>query len=99
MKKTRPLPNWQRLPRIVRSATIIGLGSVGRQVAIQLAGLGVRRVQLIDARIVSMATHMREGYALEDVGRQRVHATAQLCHQLNPILEAHALSARSPPER
>lgn len=95
MKKTRPPPYWRQLRRTVKSATIIGLGGVGRQVALQLAGLGVRRLQLVDARIVSMATHVCEGYPFADVGRQRVHATAQLCHQLNPMLEVHTLAKRS----
>ncbi|MCI0361809.1 MAG: ThiF family adenylyltransferase, partial [Planctomycetaceae bacterium] len=30
------------------SVTVIGVGAIGRQVAIQLAGLGVPRLQLID---------------------------------------------------
>ena len=30
------------------SATVIGVGAIGRQVALQLAALGVPRIQLID---------------------------------------------------
>jgi|WetSurMetagenome_2_1015567.scaffolds.fasta_scaffold684144_1 molybdopterin-synthase adenylyltransferase len=76
-------------------ATVIGLGGVGRQVALQLAALGVPQLQLIDARTVGRSTHAAEGYAREDVARPRVHAVAQLCHDMNPQLEIHAWRRRS----
>ena len=68
-------------------ATVLGLGGVGRQVAVQLAALGVGRLQLVDRRSVGVRTHAAEGFAAEDVGRPRVHATAQACHQINPQLD------------
>lgn len=85
---------WLRLPPI-RRATIVGLDGVGHQVALQLASLGVPRLQLIDARVVTGRAQRREGYAYEDIGRPKVHATAHACHQLNPKLEIETLQRRS----
>ena len=59
---------WPRLPPI-SAATIIGLDGVGRQVALQLAALGVPQLQLVDARVVTRRVQRREGYAYEDIGR------------------------------
>ena len=87
MKASKPSP--------VGRATIIGLGGIGRQVALQLATLGVPRLQLVDAGVVIRRTQLREGYACDDTGRPKVHAAAQACHQLNPKLEIHALRRRS----
>ena len=76
-------------------ATIVGLGGVGRQVASQLAALGVTRLQLVDPRTVGRRTHAVEGYAYDDIGHPKVFAAAHLCHQLNPQLEIRALHQRS----
>ncbi len=94
-KRNKAPPIWRRLLPAVDSATIVDLGGVGRQVAVQLAALGVPRLQLVDARTVARSTHATEGYPFEDVGRLRVHATAHLCHQINPQLDIHALPKRS----
>ena len=76
-------------------ATVIGMGGVGRQIAMHLTALGVGRLQLVDAGKVSIRTHAREGYALEDVGRPRVFAAAQRCHPVNPQLDLQAVPTRS----
>ena len=76
-------------------ATVIGMGGVGRQVAMHLTALGVGRLQLVDARTVSIRTHARQGYALEDVGQPRVFAAAQRCHPINPQLDLQTVSTRS----
>ncbi len=83
-----------RLPPISR-ATIIGLDGIGRQVALQLAALGVPRLQLVDARVVTRHAQRREGHAYEDIGRPKVHATAHACHQVNPKLEIETFQRRS----
>jgi sulfur carrier protein ThiS adenylyltransferase len=75
-------------------ATVIGVGSVGRQVALQLAAIGVRWLQLIDPDTVGVENLACQGYFEEDLGRAKVHATAELCHRLNPRLELHAVERR-----
>jgi hypothetical protein len=64
-------------------------------VAGQLAALGIGRLILIDAGLVSAKHHASEGYFAEDAGRQRVHATAELCHRLNPLLEVETRARSS----
>ena len=76
-------------------ATILGLGGIGRQLALQLAALGVTRLQLVDPRTVGRRTHAVEGYAYEDIGHPKIFAAAHLCHQLNPQLEILAQHQRS----
>ncbi len=76
-------------------ATVIGLGGIGRQVALQLAALGVARLQLVDAGIVSRRAHAADGYAHDDVGQPKVHTAANLCHQINPKLDIDTLQSRS----
>ena len=78
--------------------TVLGLGGVGRQVALQLAALGVARLQLIDVGTISGRTHAAEGYAEDDIGRSKVHAAAQLCHQINPKLDIQTQQSRSLPD-
>jgi sulfur carrier protein ThiS adenylyltransferase len=75
-------------------ATVIGVGSVGRQVALQLAAIGVPWLQLIDLDTVGMENLACQGYFEEDLGRPKVHATAELCHRLNPRLELHTIERR-----
>ncbi len=69
------------------SATVIGVGAVGRQVALQLAAIGVPRLHLIDHDIVEPVNLGPQGYLAEDIGRPKVDATAELCHRLNPEFE------------
>ncbi len=77
------------------NATVMSLDGVGRQVAVQLAALGVSQLQLVDHRTVSRRRQIAEGYDAEDVGRMRVHGTAQACHEINPMLEILSRSSRS----
>ena len=51
------------------TATVIGAGAIGRQVAIQLAALGVPRLQLIDFDTVEDANVTTQGYDFEDVNQ------------------------------
>ena len=100
-QKRRVRPRRKRRPKRAATrfrtchATVIGLGGVGRQVAMHLAALGVKRLQLVDAGKVSIRTHAREGYALEDVGQPRVFAAAGRCHPVNPQLDLQTVPTRS----
>ncbi len=95
MPNDKPLP----IPRCpldsVGGATVIGLGGIGRQIAMQLAALGVPRLQLVDPGVVSKKNHASEGYLHEDAGRPRVQATAHWCHQINPMLDINAVPRRA----
>lgn len=78
--------------------TIIGVGAIGRQAALQLAAMGVGGQQLIDFDEVEDANLGPQGYRQGDVGRPKVQATADLCRQINDrlaVAEANRRFARS----
>ncbi len=58
------------------TATIIGVGAIGRQVALQLAALGVAKLQLLDFDVVEHHNVTTQGYREGDIGLPKVHATA-----------------------
>lgn len=64
-------------------ATVVGVGAIGRQVALQLAAIGIPRLQLIDHDTVEPVNLAAQGYLEADVGRPKVEATGKLCKALN----------------
>ena len=69
------------------SATVIGVGAVGRQVALQLAAVGVPRIQLVDFDVVEPVNLAAQGYLEADLGSLKVEATAMVCRQINSEVE------------
>ncbi len=59
------------------TATVIGVGAVGRQVALQLAAIGVRRLQIFDFDDVESTNITTQGYGHGDLGLPKVLATPQ----------------------
>ena len=51
--------------------SVIGVGAIGRQVALQLAAAGVRRLKLIDFDSVELTNVTTQGYLAADVGRAK----------------------------
>ena len=75
-------------------ASVIGVGAIGRQVALQLAAMGISWLQLIDFDQVDESNLASQGYLEEDLARQKVQATADLCQQINRQLEVHEINDR-----
>lgn len=75
-------------------ATVIGVGSIGRQVALQLTALGVPKLQLIDPDEVTRTNITSQGYLTSDIGRPKVEATGDSCHQLEHLLSVHEVRDR-----
>ena len=76
------------------SCTVIGVGAVGRQVALQLAAIGVPRLQLIDFDTVEQVNLASQGFLHDDLGRPKVQATADLCQLIYPMLEVVEINDR-----
>jgi len=68
------------------AALVVGVGAVGRQVALQLTAMGILNLTLVDFDTVDVVNLAPQGYAPEDVGHPKVQATAQSCLRLNPDL-------------
>lgn len=64
-------------------ATVIGVGAIGRQVALQLAAIGIPWLQLIDFDVVEESNLASQGYLEDDLGRTKVGATADLCSAIH----------------
>ena len=76
------------------TATVIGVGAIGRQVALQLAALGVPRLQLIDFDTVEETNVTTQGYDFEDVGQLKVDATAAAVQRIDPMIAVEAVPDR-----
>ena len=75
-------------------ATVIGVGAIGRQVALQLTAMGMPWLQLIDFDTVEESNIASQGFLEDDLGRPKVKATAGLCKQINHQLEVREIGER-----
>ncbi|WP_417390482.1 ThiF family adenylyltransferase [Gimesia sp.] len=79
------------------TVTVIGVGAIGRQVALQLAALGVQRLQLIDFDNVEPTNITTQGYLAADLGRHKVEATACAVQAIDASLEVEQVMDRFRP--
>jgi sulfur carrier protein ThiS adenylyltransferase len=79
------------------TASVIGVGAIGRQVALQLAALGARRLQLIDFDQVDLTNVTTQGYWHSDVGQSKVVATATAIAKLDPTIQVDPICDRYRP--
>ena len=76
------------------TVTVIGVGAIGRQVALQLAAIGVARMQLVDFDRVEVENLAPQGYLESDLGRLKVDAAADLARQINSTLDVQPIEGR-----
>ena len=75
-------------------ATVIGVGAIGRQVAIQLTAIGVPQLQLIDFDHVDISNLASQGYMQKDIERPKVDATAEFVRDINYDLQVEVVLDR-----
>ncbi len=75
-------------------ATVIGVGAIGRQVAIQLTAIGIPYLQLADFDVVEISNLASQGYMQKDLKRPKVDATAEFCREINYDLQVEVLLDR-----
>lgn len=81
------------------TATVIGVGAIGRQVALQLAAIGVRKLQLIDFDRVELTNVTTQGYLGRiDLGLPKVLATERAVHQIDPCVVVTSIPDRFRPK-
>ena len=66
------------------TVTVIGIGAVGRQVALQLAAIGVRRIVLFDHDHVEPTNMTTQGYGHGDLDQPKVLAMQQAIARIDP---------------
>ncbi|WP_339629434.1 ThiF family adenylyltransferase [Gimesia maris] len=85
----------ERLSEI--TATVIGVGAIGRQVALQLAAIGTPRIQLVDFDTVELTNITTQGYRTQDLGAAKVEATAQSIRELDDSILVETIPDRFRP--
>jgi molybdopterin-synthase adenylyltransferase len=93
--RQRDLVPAQRLMQL--QVTVIGVGAIGRQVAVQLAAIGVQRLQLVDFDRVDQTNVTTQGYGADDVGQPKVMATAGAVARLDPTIDVELIDDRYRP--
>jgi molybdopterin-synthase adenylyltransferase len=81
------------------TVTVIGVGAIGRQAALQLAAIGVRSLHLIDFDVVDETNITTQGYAAEDVGKLKVTATNEAVLRLDPSIAVQVTNDRYRPRQ
>lgn len=79
-------------------ATVIGVGAIGRQVALQLAAMGAPRLQLIDFDAVEASNITTQGYGTEDLGRSKVAALTEAIRRIDPAIQVEPVCDRFRPK-
>ena len=74
--------------------TIVGVGALGRQVALQLAAIGAPRLTLIDFDTVEESNLASQSYLEADLGRLKVSATAEQCRRIHSGIEVTEVNDR-----
>lgn len=75
-------------------ATVIGVGAIGRQVALQLTAIGVPELQLVDFDIVEESNLASQGYRELDLNEPKVQATADSCTEINGSASIYSVQER-----
>lgn len=74
--------------------TIIGVGAIGRQVAIQLACMGARSIQLIDFDTVDETNITTQGYLPAEIGLAKVEALQATILSIDPDISVDTINDR-----
>lgn len=80
-----------------QTCSVIGVGAIGRQVALQLASLGARSIQLIDFDRVDETNITTQGYLAREVGQPKVRATGDAIKQVDATINVTANNDRYRP--
>jgi molybdopterin-synthase adenylyltransferase len=79
------------------TATVIGVGAIGRQVAMQLAAIGTPKLQVVDFDVVDVSNVTTQGYLAADVGQPKVEAMAAAIRQIDAAIVVETVQDRYRP--
>ncbi len=80
-----------------QSVTVIGVGAIGRQLALQLAAFGVGKIQLIDFDQVENHNVTSQGYLYNDIGIAKVDAVSRFVGEIDPDIVVSCVNDRFRP--
>jgi sulfur carrier protein ThiS adenylyltransferase len=80
------------------TVTVIGVGAIGRQAALQLAAIGARRIQLIDFDAVDATNVTTQGYWADQIGQPKVEAVAAAIARIDAHVEVEQVHDRYRPK-
>lgn len=78
--------------------TVVGVGAIGRQLALHLAAIGAPRLQLIDFEHVEPSNITTQGYLAAEVGQPKVTACGTALRQIDATLELQLIQDRFRPQ-
>jgi len=87
IERQRRIPELSGLDRA--HVVVVGAGSLGAPVALELAKAGVGRLDLIDPDRYDVNNAVRHVLATQRAGELKAEATAEECRCLNPFVDAH----------
>ena len=79
--------------------TVIGVGAIGRQVALHLAAIGVTQLQLVDFDRVDASNITTQGFDATDVGRSKVQAVSVRLLDIDPQIKLELVDDRFRPRQ
>ena len=79
--------------------TVIGVGAIGRQAAVQLAAIGCPRIQLIDFDAVDPTNVTTQGFFHAEVGKPKVLSTAEAIRRIDPSIIVETIEDRFRPKQ
>jgi hypothetical protein len=79
--------------------TVIGVGAIGRNVALQLGAIGCPQIQLIDFDAVDLSNVTTQGFYHDEVGQPKVLAAAEAIRQIDPSIVVETIQDRFRPKQ
>ena len=78
--------------------SVIGVGAIGRQVALQLASIGAAKLQLLDFDHVEATNITTQGYQASDIGLAKVEATKRAIAGIDAEIHVQCIADRYRPK-
>jgi len=79
---------------------VIGVGAIGRQVALQLVAIGATQLRLFDFDTVELINVTTQGYSQrDDIGILKVEATRRALLAIEPAIRVESVADRYRPEQ
>lgn len=73
--------------------SVIGVGAIGRQVALQLAAMGIKNLQFIDPDVVAPENLAAQGFLEGDLDMRKVDAVKTMCERINSEITIETIPA------